>query len=137
MSTAIKYLSKTIGNPVPCWKIFAVETSPSGESRLIDGFTDFALHPHEALRLIANKVPEFSASYWFWAEEKFPKLERDFWVHVDILGLTHDSKQISMKDGQRELLVSASLGSGKQATHYRLYIQKATAQPLYQIHVEG
>ena len=112
-----------------------METSPSGESKLMEGFADFALHPHEALRLIANKVPEFLASYWAVADQH--NGERDYWVHVDILGLTHDSKQISMKDGQRELLVSASLGSGKQAIHYRLYIQKATAQPLYQIHVEG
>jgi hypothetical protein len=130
---SITYLSKTIGNPVPCWKMYAVEVLKDDTFEVVSGFTDFALHPHEAVRMVANKIPEFGQFFWHLADNF--NGERDFWVNVSPLEVQHDHPSIKLADGEKALLVSASLGSGEDKVYYYLYVQKATAQPYYQVHI--
>lgn len=69
-------------------------------------------------------------------EKDFPQVATlDYKVTLDLL--EDDTPLRNLADGEKLLLVIATVKVASHSTYYKLYVQKATAQPLYQIHVEG
>jgi len=140
-NSKIQYMQKTIGQPVPTWKVFAVD-SQSDTPVLMEGFNHFEIDPNKAIRMVAGVIPRFVLDM---RELVFPSPEKvtlDIAVNIDIL--VEDEKIRSLQDGERFILASFNAWRDtpdeelvERRVGYRLlFVQKVTAQPHYRVYIQ-
>jgi len=128
-------MQKTIGQPIPAWKVFGISTNPLDISVLMDGYNEFEIDPFKAVRMVARAMPNFVLNIRELAEAAFtPLYTEQTHFNVDML---KDEKPIrTLKEGERFLLCSLMVRDESENWHYRLYAQKVTAQPHYRVYIQ-